>query len=720
MDITISVILYCMRTTCAIPRLVSACMLLVAASILTAQQTRLTWSWQTPLPTGYDLTDVQFTSHGNGVVCGDRNFPFVARTTDYGSSWINDPVGYADSFRDITANGTGILFAVSANGPLYTSADDGRTWSPQRDPLTEGSDYSGIVFRNSFGIIYGRNSTVYLSDDDGQTWTPRTIGTRNLFSGCAYIDAQNRFWVLSERHLYRSDDSGRTWHQPLPLLPTVCSGVVVLDNGTVLAIGYEHDVFRWHEGANTWSYALLYQKSSLSNLFALPNGTILLSAKGMFLRSTDDGRTFIATASVSGVANRFTYDGTVRVACCGSNGRIWRSDDLGANWYEQPDRVHDVILSLCYAPSGKGFASGLITRSLFVRKDSLSPWLPEATMPMKADQVVSADGTIVWATTSQDLNSDSLHLSVDGGRTFTTIQYNNPIEYRISGKIVAPSPRCLIGYLYGRIQRTLDTGRTWHDFPVSVTDEMPFNNHFSAPNESTIWTGPVNEFNLARTTNAGATWELVIHSGIGDPLVMCAASADTVVTVTDRTINLTVDGGLTWMRTPYEHQWLGGISVDVSPNGRFAVQIGDALYIQEPGGSWSTHRIPASGSFEIAFGRSKIRWDGNSRLVFTYGYGGLLQAAVSTVTTTVEEAEASPSPHVLMLSGCSTGTLYLRQQISGVFHVVLSDLAGSVVGSAVLDADQNRGVLSHCPALPPGVYMMADEYGVLRSLFHCY
>lgn len=129
-----------------------------------------TWSNVSGL-TSYAVFDVYETDSGNLIAATAKGFK---RSTDGGTKW-NDvesvtssefPSRTADQIdvRVLTENNGGILIAGTKSSGLFTSDDDGKTWTS-----TNTGFNSHVVFGNNFatvsGIVTDRNGDVYAASN---------------------------------------------------------------------------------------------------------------------------------------------------------------------------------------------------------------------------------------------------------------------------------------------------------------------------------------------------------------------------------------------------------------------------------------------------------------------------------------------------------------------------------------------------------------------------
>lgn len=207
----------------------------------------------------------------------------IWRTQDGGKSWVE--VLSTDDSRLTGQPSRGFFlnelkaWVCGTNGPLYTTANGGRTWRVQM--IDEESDFSDVFFvdeytgwlcRNSNGQLYrtddgGRtwqlqpplsqymhiDSCYFLSKDEGlgvgqklleesrgllpidyirkglvhaialhtvdggKTWRPILVEKSQPFFDRVHFNDREHGWLLSRDSVYRTTDAGRSWQVMLNL-----------------------------------------------------------------------------------------------------------------------------------------------------------------------------------------------------------------------------------------------------------------------------------------------------------------------------------------------------------------------------------------------------------------------------------------------------------------------------------------------------------------------
>ncbi|ETW96321.1 MAG: hypothetical protein ETSY2_46655 [Candidatus Entotheonella gemina] len=153
----------------------------------------------------------------------------VRHSSDGGQTWetINGAIPNPDVHSVTVAPGPPKTIFVVVNNEVYTSTDDGATWTALRIRETFPWSYPRSIFvppdqpQTVFLTIGdttpGRIGTVMRSKDVGKTWESLPLPTppnSAMWSVHARPDAPDVMLAGSRYgYLYRSDDGGDTWHK---------------------------------------------------------------------------------------------------------------------------------------------------------------------------------------------------------------------------------------------------------------------------------------------------------------------------------------------------------------------------------------------------------------------------------------------------------------------------------------------------------------------------
>ncbi len=211
---------------------------------------------------GANLNIVSVTSmlsNGSTLFVGSTSGLF--KTTDGGASFVssNSGVGSGTGVTALNVKGSTIFRGTAGNG-LYTSNDDGATWTTVSAPGISNTYIGSIVVQGNNIYVTAGNmmNSIFLSTDNGVTWTD--IGQSLPLTGSTISEifaSNNAFYACltgnQNNGVYKSTNNGSSWTQSnngLPLLFVNNS----LQSGNFLLIGTNgNGVYISGDEGNNWS-----------------------------------------------------------------------------------------------------------------------------------------------------------------------------------------------------------------------------------------------------------------------------------------------------------------------------------------------------------------------------------------------------------------------------------------------------------------------------------
>lgn len=574
-----------------------AALLSVLCSVSFAQQ----WEWQSPLPQGNSLEQVEMFDGGNGYAVS--NLTSLLRTSDYGESWdllrIPGDLWIAGmSFLNMQEGwiaGTRPTFYSPAGEVIVLHTQNGGiTWS--ESIIGDSLIANDIVFLNaSTGFVAGRNSDytrayIARTTDGGEHWSVTEFDTIATIESLDFLDAQHG-WAIGRYVLYTSD-GGASW-ETISEEYTPLNKVRFFDELNGIGLDYS-DFLKTTDGGVTWTTARLPNSFfALGMEFSDPQTGWIAGSDGSVLKTTNGGDSWqIFSSGINTYLNDVAIADDNSVIVVSTVGHIARSTDSGAQWTMQAgQRVTERnIYAVDFCDSLNGWAVGgrydggrVIVRTtdggetwltIEDRPDSTSIWDVAAINPQTAwiagwyaGLQYTTDGGLSWnpVTLPQNLRPSSLHFlnpdsawlqcggrlvyTINGGRDWTLIPTNLPYE-RTGGIFFLDMQN---GWCYGgkpaMIYHTTDGGVSWNEqymedyFGETVVQDVHFTN--SQTGWAAVWSG-----SLLHTTDGGENWiELPIQPGYGDWVTMSWPDADHGFIISDyEPVVYTTDGGETWQR----------------------------------------------------------------------------------------------------------------------------------------------------------------------------
>ena len=419
-----------------------------------------------------------------------------------------------------------LLASVTVAVPRMQSAAPAQTATRDRNAIIDPHDYQDLRWR-SVGPTRGGRVTaitgvrsqpctfymgasgggVWKTTDCGDQWLPVTDGqieTGSIGSidvsetdpNVVYVgtgSAAIRSNVIIGRGVYKSTDAGKTWHfmglreagqigsiRVHPTNPDIAWAAAL---GSPFGPNEERGIFKTTDGGRTWRKVLFVNNETGGRVVAVnmsnPNelyagmyrgfrkGWDIISggpaSEGGIYKSTDGGEhwTHLTTGLPQNLIGKIDLDIArsnpqivyAMVEAPGDEGGLYRSDDAGGKW--------TLVNS----------SQRLRARPFYFNYVDVNPKNPEE----------------VW------INELGLHKSVDGGKTFTTL---NPPHGDNHGVWFNPdNPDYLIQCNDGGATVSIDHGRTWSTelnqptgelYMVTVDDQYPYRLYAPQQDDSTV------------------------------------------------------------------------------------------------------------------------------------------------------------------------------------------------------------------------------------------
>jgi photosystem II stability/assembly factor-like uncharacterized protein len=467
------------------------------------------------------------------------------------------------------------IFAVTDQQGVFFSSDNGNTWSPRNNGLTNYSATNNTVKGNR--IFLGTSSGLFVSQDDGAIWSTVLInGVADYPINAIGSNAQSVF-ILDGDTLLRSNDDGVTWT-------------------------------KLFYGQNYYSIGI-----NGNNIFVGTTGRTLY-------RSSDNGENF-ASIDLTYFGNlynlgSFTFSGSSVLATAG--GVIFKSTDNGETWAQSTNGITDAVVSL--TASGNKFYAGCYSEQvgypnppdnggLFVSEDEGSHWTSLGMKSYTVENIVFPGNRMVASTL---LNG--IFISDDGGLTWSTS--NNGL-IRLPVWALAQNGSALFtscsttSYNYSEyfydVQKSQDQGMNWvrsssgmTNIPVSVFAVGP---SFMIAGGQGVYISYDN----------GLTWQSVFNPGYSINTLLISGSQ--IFAGTNGGMFLSDDGGTTWHSA---NNGLGNttiLSMTTKGNIVFAGTSSGVYRTVDSGSTWS----PAQDGME---GYSVAAMASNSSYLFASGSTG--------------------------------------------------------------------------------------------------
>ncbi len=242
----------------------------------------------------------------------------------------------------------GKLYVASNNG-LFSSSDNGNTWTDLTDGFSGNSNLTEIQFTNNGNIFARQNSFgIIRSLDGGTTWEYDTAGVGNNYAtDLLYYDSvSNKVFLgvtFPKRNLFFQSPTDASWTEVtnLPVDLSTISPVQMTRKGNKLfVIDIYKKVLESSDNGITWikknGTGLVDANSQVGPGRFLAIGNDLFLGIGGIWKSSDDGDTWtrVDQGFASGDTRCLYYDGTTLYSSTFGGRKTYKSTDNGITWAE--------------------------------------------------------------------------------------------------------------------------------------------------------------------------------------------------------------------------------------------------------------------------------------------------------------------------------------------------------------------------------------------------
>lgn len=558
------------------------------------------WCYAKPLPQANGLTGLVY---GNGTFTAVGGAGTTLRTTDTGNTWQTSYEGGRANWTDVVSPASGLLVAAgwftdsaTQNSGIFTSADDGVTWTRRLDAGNPGTiAVSKLAFADALVGVAAGGRGIWRTVDGGLSWTavsnaPSTLGVVSPFNGgVAWADTNTVLIYGGQGTILRSADAGLTW--------TVVSNAAITSDyydmafnsmGVGIAVGPSGQVARSTDGGATWQEVVTGMSDIGSAIaFANDNTVVVMGNLSQTMRSTDGGATWVV-GFINGGSNYYRLrfaTATTGLAVGANGGQIARTSDGGETWTIIGGGIYDqTVIGMATSPGGSVVLAGAFAQAGFLLRSITAgaTWDNTGTRytspSFASEQVAIAIG------------STQIVRSADAGQTWTVVY--QPGTVSLTNTAMASANVGLVVGDNGLILRTTDGGLNWGVVPSGITQRIRAVRCLTttlclADGNSVAGDG------LIRSTDAGASWSPVSLQGFAAVRSIARVSDSIAIIADDNGLQRSTDGGQSWTRV-YTSQ---GSLLDVSFNGAgigIAVGYEGILRSADQGLSWGRQSLPIS------------------------------------------------------------------------------------------------------------------------------
>ena len=263
-----------------------------------------------------DLFSVSFPTEKDGWACG--RWGTVLHTSDGGKTWVRQNTGVDYSLSSIFFIDSKHGWAVGDVGTIIHTQDGGKNWDKQKSsvPFILMDVYFVTPVK---GWIVTEQTHILYTDNGGKTWSIQFKDKDFILKAISFYDQLNGWAAGEYGYIYHTKNGGITWEKQAgqfeisantgePEGGNFLFDIVAIDSKTAWAVGIESYLIKTIDGGMTWQEVKLgVPKTHLFCVYADKTGRILIGGKGIFLSSTDGGKTWKNPTFVSPITYGWLY-----------------------------------------------------------------------------------------------------------------------------------------------------------------------------------------------------------------------------------------------------------------------------------------------------------------------------------------------------------------------------------------------------------------------------
>jgi photosystem II stability/assembly factor-like uncharacterized protein len=282
-----------------------------------------------------NLVDIAMLDSTSAIAIGNRNA--ILRTTDSGSSWVNETIAISAAYYWNSVSFSDRLHgAIIGNHRLITTTDGGINWQLRSLPSSTQSFLSVMQF--SYARIYAGTDSgwIYTTSDTGNTWLAEKASARpirSLFFWRGLFVMGLPVYALTPNSLCsKMEFPPEAWHEMelqnfQGLGSEAFNGEFAYGGGPGYIVGVYGDL--WAEPA------IIRHLLDDTTWYNLPTGNM---GEGQL-------------NGVSAPSEKFAY-------VCGDNGRIFKSTNGGESWSALPAPTTKNLRAIYFFGEKHGFVVG--------------------------------------------------------------------------------------------------------------------------------------------------------------------------------------------------------------------------------------------------------------------------------------------------------------------------------------------------------------------------
>jgi photosystem II stability/assembly factor-like uncharacterized protein len=403
------------------------------------------------IDTKRNLNGIFFATQAIGWVVGDNGI--IARTSTSGSRWTLLTTGTSENLKSVHAISQLIAWAVGASGTILKTVN-GINWTSQISGVI--SDLNKVHFHDQLvGWAVGTNGTILKTTDGGSNWMLQSSGTTQTLNSVYFYDLNYGFAVGNNGTILRSSDGGACWVSQSGNIFTGSSYTTTSEDLNDIAMVPTLDREEDDEevssqlGVSGKTFTVFHKPitkgdgngtttNDPSDVTVTVNGIPVLvdsvvGASGSVTLNLAPGPNAVTKISYYYKDDTAVFEGKAWIV--GTNGSIFYTETIGAQWIPQTSGTDYDLLSASFINQSIGWVSG-INSVIKNTTDGGTTWLSQQSDQFSRQiQRVFFEGNVQ---STLFLTDNSIHPDVNIETTKRVqIQYRTRI---ISGADPASNP----------------------------------------------------------------------------------------------------------------------------------------------------------------------------------------------------------------------------------------------------------------------------------------
>ncbi|HOJ19092.1 MAG TPA: YCF48-related protein [Ignavibacteriaceae bacterium] len=236
-----------------------------------------------------NYNSASFSDANNGFIVGENgklikttdgsNFTDISigATNNISKVSLKSGSGYKDKLLN-SENGENSILAI-----LYTtttgsndqqiisiSTNSGSTWVPVRSVLASSNQIANSVSYFLPGLFaVSKDGKVLKSTDDGGNWTVTSLSSSNSLNDVSFSDVNNGMVIGDKGIIFKTTDGGTNWVSKSNCGNSNLSKVSVMNASRAIIFAADGTIYETTDGGDTWKSSVVNLSSSINNLIGI-------------------------------------------------------------------------------------------------------------------------------------------------------------------------------------------------------------------------------------------------------------------------------------------------------------------------------------------------------------------------------------------------------------------------------------------------------------------